>query len=140
VNYSFRRQKHHHTTIVSPRPHDEYKQHLLIVFLFQSLLYGTKTQYLSTSDDPFTHELYRSTDESLKMKDPKIVRVQSKPNATFMGMFGAKKFNPALKPPVAAAKPKTASSTPTASGTDDAALAQLQNSLATENARKAENT
>jgi hypothetical protein len=113
---------------------------LLIDFLFQSVLYGTKTQYLSTSDDPFTHELYRSTDDSLKMKDPKIARVQSRPNATFMGMFGTKKFNPSLKPPVAAAKPKTASSTPTASGTDDAALAQLKSTLAVENARKAENT
>ncbi|TVY90779.1 hypothetical protein LAWI1_G002352, partial [Lachnellula willkommii] len=116
-----------------------------------SLSYGSKTQHLSTSDDPFTHELYRSSDsdsdtmafydktskkQELGTKKPKIIKVDSKPNATFMGLFGGKKFNPALKPPVAAVKPKATSS---AAGTD-AALAQLQSSLATETARKAGNT
>ncbi|TVY26747.1 hypothetical protein LHYA1_G004717 [Lachnellula hyalina] len=115
-----------------------------------SLSYGTKTQHLSTSDDPFTHELYRSSDsdadamafydktskkQEVGTKKPKIVKVESKPNATFMGLFGGKKFNPALKPPVAAVKPKATSSAGT-----DAALAQLQSSLATETARKAGNT
>ncbi|TVY39063.1 hypothetical protein LOCC1_G006306 [Lachnellula occidentalis] len=113
-----------------------------------SLSYGTKTQHLSTSDDPFTYELYRSTDsdsdamafydktskkQELGTKKPKIIKVDSKPNATFMAVFGGKKFIPALKPPTA--KPKATSSAGT-----DAALAQLQSSLATETARKAGNT
>jgi hypothetical protein len=79
-----------------------------------------------------------SKKQELSRKDPKIIRVESKPHATFMGLFGTKKFNPALKPPVAAAKPKATSSAQP-SGTD-AALEQLQSSLATATARKAENT
>lgn len=115
-----------------------------------SLLYGTKTQHLSTSDDPFTHELYRSTiqdveDDTMAWDDntssgPKIVRVQSKPNAAFMGMFRTKRFNPALKPPVTASKASVASTTTSSTVNTDAALAQLKSSLATENAKKAENT
>ncbi|TVY62728.1 hypothetical protein LSUE1_G008961, partial [Lachnellula suecica] len=108
-----------------------------------SVSYGTKTQHLSISDDPFTHELYRSTDSDSdtkkagNMKEPTITRVQSTLNTAFMGMFNAKKFNPALKPP--AAKPKTTSTASDTTNTD-AALAALQSSLATETARKAENT
>jgi len=79
-----------------------------------------------------------SKKQEFSTKGPKVVKVDSKPHAAFMGLFGTKKFNPALKPPVAAAKPK-ATSNAQRSGAD-AALAQLQSSLATETARKAENT
>ncbi|KAF4630807.1 hypothetical protein G7Y89_g7327 [Cudoniella acicularis] len=107
-----------------------------------SLSYGTKTQHLSTSIDPFTHELYRSTisdsdsdseDMAFLNRDHKRVPVGTR----FESIFSRKSFKPGPKPP-AASKAKPASSVPSSSA--DSALEQLQSSLAAESLRKKENT
>ena len=70
-----------------------------------------------------------------------ITKVENKPNSQFLAIFASKKLVPSKRPINSTPKPastlnKTASDT---AGTD-AALAALKNSLASENAKKAENT
>ena len=123
----------------------------------QSILYGTKTHQLSTSPDPFTHELFQSknspssdSSRSTTMDMPVlkaninkgIVKVQNKPHLGFVAMFQKKKLVPKGSMPKSSTSTTTSSTSKTTSATagTDAALAQLQNSLASENAKKAENT
>jgi hypothetical protein len=71
-----------------------------------------------------------------------VVKVENKPHPQFLAMFHTKKLVPAKKPTpptnrsVAAVNSKMAGSREGA----DEALAALQSSLASENAKKAENT
>ena len=128
-------------------------------FLPQILHYGAKVQPLSASANSFTHELYRSSNpesSSSNSQDnmahlqanPKkgIKKVEQTPHAQFLAMLGAKSFT--TKKPTSPTGMKTTPKTISASTTKtpsltpgaDAALAQLQSSMASENAKKAGNT
>ncbi|RDW87621.1 hypothetical protein BP5796_03315 [Coleophoma crateriformis] len=92
--------------------------------------YGSKTQHLAPSDDPFTHELYQSTSSR-----------QSSPEAEprYLAMFSHTQFLPRARPITAqSAAAKSKAAAPASS--QDPALAALQGALASENAKKAENT
>ncbi|RDL42458.1 uncharacterized protein BP5553_02437 [Venustampulla echinocandica] len=115
-----------------------------------SISYGTRTQHLSTSVDPFTHELYRSTESdpqsppspSTMSAQPQYVKKSNHTHPLFISnfhaKFGIKLFRPTPKP---GSKPAPVTPVPDPiSESTDAALAQLQASLASENARKKENT
>jgi RNA polymerase II elongation factor ELL len=129
----------------------------------QILHYGTKVQPLSTSADPLTREVYRSStsnsdpeSSSISNSDnmarlpanPKkgVTKVQQTPHPQFLAMLGAKSLTmkkpTATSPAKATPKSIAASITKTSSLTagTDAALAQLQSSMASENAKKAGNT
>lgn len=107
----------------------------------QSFSYGTKTQHLATSHDPFTYDLYQSTnspdsDDSDTEMSPFI---EKKKNPWFLTSIGQKnKLTPSKGPakPAARAGPKTS---PQAAGGDPAVLA-LQKANAAEEAKKKENT
>ncbi|CAG8982201.1 hypothetical protein HYALB_00003637 [Hymenoscyphus albidus] len=112
-----------------------------------NVTYGTKTQHLSTTNDPFTHELFCSTNidseynslstETMAFSDRNGKSVTFGTPA-FKAPFRKKHFVPGPKP---AARNLAASkaATSTIEGADNA-LAQLQNSLASEKERKLENT
>jgi RNA polymerase II elongation factor ELL len=111
-------------------------------------MYGKKMQTLATFSDPFTHELYQSTNPDTGSFDMNhaqkmnMNRIQKVELAGRMGknLLGIKGVN--LKPWQKAVVPVNNTKTkgdPNTAGTD-AALAALQSSLATENAKKAENT
>jgi RNA polymerase II elongation factor ELL len=124
----------------------------------QTLQYGSKTQHLSTSTDPFPHELFRShssnsqadssppTTPAMKANEithhKSTIRVETAPHPQFLAMFAPTRFTVTKKGASIAgrsnmtSKPRLAGST----GAVDAAVAALQNSLASENAKKAENT
>ncbi|KAF8848562.1 hypothetical protein BDZ45DRAFT_681140 [Acephala macrosclerotiorum] len=106
-----------------------------------SFSYGTKIQHLTTSHDPFTYDLYQSTnspdsDESDSEMSPSI----QKKNPFFFASISQKnklipsKNGPAK--PAARAGPKTSSQ---AAGGDPAVIA-LQKANAAEEAKKKENT
>lgn len=132
----------------------------------QSILYGSKVQHLVTSDDPFAHDLYRSTvttdsdsdpdssddddddddemDPSQPRADPRKGTTQAPPrtNTAWLASVGAHlkttKVVPKSAPkPAAAAKSSAAAAAPTAT---DAALAQLTGALASESQKKQDNT
>ncbi|KAG9229370.1 hypothetical protein BJ875DRAFT_387499 [Amylocarpus encephaloides] len=90
--------------------------------------YGTKTQHLIAMNEPFTHELYRFTTSDA---DDSAM--------DFAATFGGKRFKPGPKPAGVMPKHRIIASASATAGTD-LALAQLQNSLAAEGQRKAENT
>jgi RNA polymerase II elongation factor ELL len=126
----------------------------------QKILYGNKIQPLSTSQSSFTHELYRSSSSktteasnNLDMSRPLppnpkkgVIKVEQKSNPQFLAMLGAKSLAIKTPSPTLAAKttqkPTSTTNTKTPSLTpgSDAALAQLQISMASENAKKAGNT
>lgn len=117
-----------------------------------SLQYGSKVQHLSTSDDQFIHELYQTSDSdsesqnsttsSIPSNKTKGMKVNSKPRGQFLAMFAPKSFIPSNKSPTNSTAKSSSMSTNIASATagTDAALAALQNSLASENQKKRENT
>jgi RNA polymerase II elongation factor ELL len=114
----------------------------------QNFTYGTKTQYLSTSTDPFTHELFESTNtdydddsssdtETMAFLDRNGDSVREKfTRPQFTALFGPT-FKMGPKPVGVSSKPKAVT---TSTSGADTALAQLQNSLASEGQRKADNT
>ena len=110
----------------------------------QNFSYGNKTQHLSTSNETFTHELFRSTrtasppnQDTMTFFDNNGKRVNyGFGHPAFAGVFGKRSLTPSQKPVTTTVKAATSSSTSSA----DQALAQLQNSLATESQRKTENT
>ncbi|KAH8679791.1 hypothetical protein BGZ60DRAFT_369363 [Tricladium varicosporioides] len=104
----------------------------------QSISYGTKTQHLATSIDPFTHELYRSTNSDSDSDSDSMTysnRDGKRKLLSFGGLFSGRSLKPGPKPPVAS-KAKATATAPSG----DSALAALQSSLAMESARKQENT
>jgi hypothetical protein len=135
---------------------------LLLTFqtLSQILHYGSKIHKLSTSENHFTHELYRSSSSDTESPsnpnemnrplkpNPKkgVIKVEQKSCPQFLAMLGAKSLTTKKPTPTANAKadPKSTASSTTKTQpltlAKDAALAQLQSSMASENAKKAENT
>jgi hypothetical protein len=130
----------------------------LLTTTAQSLQYGSKTQNLSISIDPFHHELFKSTysdsdsqsssdDEDMSSRKPNpakgVIKVPQTLNTSFLSMFGknalaiAKKSLPSTttKPAAAATKPAAATAR-----TDDDAVASLKSQLASEKAKKDEKT
>lgn len=109
--------------------------------------YGSKIQHLSSSDNPFPHELYRNTPSDMAFyekcsKAPfkgKDVRVQQKHMPQFAAMFGRPQLVPKARGAATATNVAAKVKSGTAS-TGDAALAALQGAMATEHAKKAENT
>ncbi|KAL3422125.1 hypothetical protein PVAG01_06281 [Phlyctema vagabunda] len=111
--------------------------------------YGSKTQHLSSSTDPFTHEIYKSspttdssdmapTNQSSNDRPMKIIRVQPKPFPGFAAHLGCT-FKPIPRPSASTASTSNKAAKTNAAPAD-AALAALQGALATENAKKAGNT
>lgn len=109
------------------------------------LSYGTKHHTLSTFSDPFTHELFRTTNSDNSSFDiSSNSNIQPRAKTQFnsrigQSVLGMKGLN--MKPwqkPVVPASTKSKKDNNTAS--TDAALAALQNSLASEQAKKTENT
>ncbi|KAG9241402.1 hypothetical protein BJ878DRAFT_520921 [Calycina marina] len=111
-----------------------------------SIQYGSKTQSLYSSPDPFHQELFQTTPStntsSSQTPNPKkgIAKEESKPNAAFIGMFASKKFG--MKKSTPAGPRATATHTTSTSTTAgaDAALEILKKSFATESQKKADNT
>ncbi|TAQ86561.1 hypothetical protein B7494_g5124 [Chlorociboria aeruginascens] len=105
-----------------------------------NLRYGSKVQHLSPSEDPFTHELYRSTDLS-----PSDMSSSQKPNLpkalSLQALLTRKTLSLTNKPVVKVARvPASSLNKSVDRGDVDPALANLQSSLASENAKKQENT
>jgi RNA polymerase II elongation factor ELL len=106
-----------------------------------SFSYGTKTQHLATSHDPFTYDLYQSTNspDSDDADSEMSPFIEKKKNPWFLTSIGQKnKLTPSKGPakPAARVGPKTS---PQAAGGDPAVLA-LQKANAAEDAKKKENT
>lgn len=118
----------------------------------QRLSYGSKTQHLSSSFDPFEHEYYRTA-----MPPPTTQSSARAPHSVFnyLGKGRGTNFQPKAAPKtgskaavLAAATSHTSKSTTSGDGTadmsaiagGDAALAALKTSLASETARKKDNT
>ncbi|KAH8813231.1 hypothetical protein F5884DRAFT_879400 [Xylogone sp. PMI_703] len=107
-----------------------------------AVLYGSKVQPLATTELKFTQELYHTSTESRSPNMP--IKVTPRTHTRWLSTFAPKGFELGKRPAPAAAR--TPASTTSQLKDDaipaggDAALAQLQRELATENAKKAENT
>jgi len=125
--------------------------------ILQSISYGSELAHLATTIDDFTHELYhsklpisnsKSASASLKMGTPQpninkgIAKVENKPHPQFLAMFQNKKLKvtKTTKATPNQTSVSSANKSDVATAGADAALAQLQNSLASENLKKQENT
>ncbi|KAH7391301.1 hypothetical protein BKA64DRAFT_99565 [Cadophora sp. MPI-SDFR-AT-0126] len=125
-----------------------------------SLSYGSKVQNLQTSDDPFTYDIFQSTnssdsdsstaDMSSQAKPDikkRVINVQNKPNLSWIASITGKRYIPAAfaqtksstKPTSSTTTTKTTKPASDTSGTD-AALSQLQGALASEKQKKLANT
>ncbi|EKD18407.1 uncharacterized protein L3040_007567 [Drepanopeziza brunnea f. sp. 'multigermtubi'] len=114
-----------------------------------SLLYGTKSHHLVASHDPFTHELYHTTNSSQSDPDSSDdddemygtvngIKLQRAPNIEFLASMGFK-LDVTKTAPKPASKPAAAPASKSTT-TTDAALAQLTGALASEQQKKHDNT
>ncbi|PVH76350.1 hypothetical protein DL98DRAFT_293277 [Cadophora sp. DSE1049] len=125
-----------------------------------SLSYGSKVQDLQTSDDPFTYDIFQSTNSSdsdsstadmssqLRPDIKKgVINVQNKPNLSWIASITGKRYIPAAfaqtksstMPTSSTANTKTTKPASDTTGAD-AALSQLQGALASEKQKKLANT
>ncbi|KAI9047665.1 hypothetical protein LZ554_008376 [Drepanopeziza brunnea f. sp. 'monogermtubi'] len=116
-----------------------------------SLSYGAKSQHLVASPDPFTHELYHTTNSSQSDPDSSDdddemfgtvngIKLSRAPNIAFLASMGFK-LDVVKTAPKPASKPAAApASKSTTTTTTDAALAQLTGALASEQQKKHDNT